>query len=584
MKQLWNIVKFTMLGVVTAMALTACGGGDSSSSAPAAKTTISGTAAAGAPIIGRVFIKDSLGVEKSVPIAADGTYTIDVVALGLKAPYMVRADGYVGGNEYHLYSAATQADVGGTINITPLTDLIVANIAKTVASDYYTSGNFSSLTAEQLTTQSNALAAKLEPILAAVGVSSSIDLLRTSFATDHKGLDAALDVIRVTTDTTTNVATISNILTTETITSNIETQTYSGTLTSATTTAVTTGATDVQMISAGFKKFSDLFATSLPSPTNSTLLGLFDSATFMMEGQSLDAFLSEITTEKSMIGISFTNISIKSIDTTNGTAVVGFSVIENGTLSNDAPDTWNMIKKNGNWYMQGDQRIADVDVEAVAEYQMSNTTNPINTGLRLDVEDRGGKGITSAVVTGAGLPAGGVTLTNNIESHYFEIQGQFSGNFYGMTDSAINAIADTGEVYTIKLYTGTSTTPAATYTETLRKRPYLNTALTAASFPQITKPTLTELGSLMGTSADIPATVTWTLPSGLINDWLDIEIHDGSGNSVRAEFSLAPADRSKSFTLSPVTSTGYRFTITGGWIWLGAWDGYGRELATSMGN
>ncbi|MBW4054910.1 MAG: hypothetical protein HIU83_05840 [Proteobacteria bacterium] len=598
MKQLWNIVKFTMLGVVTAVALAACGGGgDSSPSTPTpAAKTISGTAAAGAPIIGSVTIKDSSTPTKTktVQIAADGKYMVDVS--DLKAPYMVRADGYVGGNEYHLYSAGTSADVDGTINVTPLTDLIVANIAKTVASDYYTSGNFSNLTADQLTAQSTALAAKLQPILTAVGVSSSIDLLRTSFATDHTKLDAALDLIKVTTNTTTNVATISNILTPETITSNLATQTYTGAMTATTTTAVTTTMatitnsgtttpttsmmTDIQKISAGFQTFSNLFATSLPSPTNTTLLGLFDSATFMQEGQSFPAFLTEMTTDKTMIGISFTNIAIKSIDTTNGKAVVGFSVIQNGTLANDAPDTWNMIKKaDGNWYMQGDQRIAHVKVETLAEYQLRNTTSPIQTGLRLNIEDRGGKGITSAVVTGAGLPSGGVTLNNNIANHYFDIQPS-GGNYYTMTDAAINTIADTGEIYTVKLFIGT--TLAGTYTEKLRKRPYLHTELTSASFPQITKPTPTDLQALIGTSTDINATASWILPAGLTNDWLTVQVQDISGNSAMYETSLTPTQTIASFTLSPVTSTGTRFTISNGWIELGAWDSYGRSLAVSM--
>ena len=577
MKRLWNIVRFAMLGAVTAVALAACGGGGGSSSTPTpAASTLSGTAAAGAPIIGRVFIKDSTtptAKEKNVPIEADGKYTVDVS--DMKAPFMVRADGYVGGNEYHLYSAATAADVGGTINITPLTDLIVANIAKTVASDYYDSGKFSTLTAADLKTQTDALSAKLQPILAAVGVSSSIDLLRASFATDHTGLDAVLDVLRVDTTVSagTVTATITNIINQSQITSNITTGTSTGTLTD---TGVATGVTDIQAISAGFKAFSDLFATSLPSDTNATLLGLFDSATFMQEGQSLAAFLSEITTDKSIIGISFANISIKSMDMTNGKAVVGFSVIQNGMLANDAPDTWSMIKKSdGKWYMQGDQRIADVEVEAAAEYQVSNTTNPIATGLRLHIEDRGGKGFTSAVVTGAGLPSGGVTLINNIANDYFEIQGGY-GNHYAMTDTAINAIADTGEIYTVNLYIGT--TVAATYTEKLLKRPYLNTELTTASFPAITSPTISQMRAFTGGNG----TVSWTLPAGLTNDWLSVQMNDDLGNSARVEFSLAPADLSKAFTLNPVTSTGQTFTPTGGGIWLSAWDSYGRQLAMSM--
>ena len=561
----------TLFGVAV-FALSACGGGGGSSSG---STVISGTAAAGAPIIGSVTIKDSTtptAQTKTVPIEADGKYTVDVT--GLKAPYMVRADGYVGGNEYHLYSAGTSADVGGTINITPLTDLILANIAQTVASDYFTSGDFSTLTATELKTQSDALAAKLQPILEAVGVSASIDLLRASFNTDHTGLDAVLDVVRVTTDTETNTATITNIITQQEMTSDLATGTYTGALDD--TTGVGTAVTDIQAISAGFKQFSDLFAASLPSETNATLLSLFDNATFLQGGQNLASFLSEITTDQSMIGISFTNVSILSMDATNGTAVVAFEVIQNGTRQKDAPESWNMIKKNGAWYMQGDLRVANVSIRPLAEYRPGDMSTQITTGLAMNIEDRGGVGITSAVVTGAGLPGQGVTLVNQINYDWFTFQDNtFGGNLYGMNDTQIAAIADTGEVYTIQLYTGSTLT--ATYTEKIKKRPYLSTELTAASFPAITSPTITQLHAFTGGNA----AVSWTLPTGLTNDWLSVEMRDNSGNSARVEFGLAPADRSKSFTLNPVTSTGQSFTPTGGGIWLSAWDADGRQLANS---
>jgi hypothetical protein len=572
MKRIWKLFKATSLLAATALVVSACGGSGGTASP---SSTVSGTAAAGAPIIGTVTIKDSttpIAQTKTVTIEANGNYTVDVT--GLKAPYMVRADGYVGGNEYHLYSAGTSADVGGTINVTPLTDLIVANIAGSIAKTYFDSGNFSNLTAAQLTTQSDALKANLLPVLQAVGVSSSIDLLRASFSTDHTGLDAALDVLKVTTDTTTGVATITNIITQQQMTSDITTGTYTGAITD--TTGVATAATDIQLISAGFKAFSDLFATSLPSSSNPTLLALFDSATFMQEGQTLDAFLSQITTDKSMIGISFAKISIQSMDA-NGNAVVAIDVMQNGKAVNDGPKPFHMIKKaDGKWYMQGDQYIAHVKVESVAEYHVSDAVSPIITGLRFDIEDRGGKGITSAVVTGAGLPSGGVTLIYNVATHYFEISGQNGGNLYSMTDTAIGAIADTGEIYTVKLYDANGL--AATYTEKIKKRPYLSTELTAASFPNITSPTVAQLHAFTGGNA----TVTWTLPSGLTNDWLSVQIADNSGNSAMFEASLLPTDTSKSFTLNPVTSTGQTFTITQGWIWLGAWDSYGRQLATTM--
>lgn len=571
MTRIWNFIKTTSLLAATALVVSACGG---SGGATPASSTLSGTAAAGAPIIGSVTIKDSTtptAQTKTVTIEADGKYTVDVT--GLKAPYMVRADGFVGGNEYHLYSAGTLADVGGTINITPLTDLIVANIAGSIAKTYFDSGSFSTLTTTQLNTQADSLKAKLLPILQAAGVSDSIDLLRASFSTDHTKLDAALDVLKVTTDTTTGITTIKNVITQQQMTSNVTTGTYTGALTD--TTGVATGITDIQAISAGFKTFSDLFATGVPSATNATLLSLFDSATFLQGGQSLAAFLSNITTDKSIVGVSFTNISIQSMDTVNGTAFVAFSVLQNGKAANDAPEAWNMIKKSGKWYMQGDQRIADVKIRPRAEYQSGNTPGTITTGLEINIEDRGGKGITSAVVTGKGL-SNPVTLVNQVNYSWFTIQGNYGGNNYNMSDTQIAAIADTGEVYTVQLYSGTQL--MATYTEKLKKRPYKITELSAASFPSITAPTLTQLMSFTGGSL----AVTWTLPAGLTNDWLELHINDNTGNSARAEYSLMPADTSKTIILDAKTSVGQTFTPTNRFIWLSAWDSFGRQLATSM--
>jgi hypothetical protein len=573
-----KFVKSITLFAATALLVSACGGGsDSVSTAPAPRaTTLSGTAAAGAPIIGTVTIKDSASPAntKFVTIAADGNYSVDVS--DLTAPYMVRADGYVGGNEYHLYSAGTAADVGGTINITPLTDLIMANIAGTLAQTYFDSGSFSTLTATEMTTQADALKAKLLPILQAVGVSDSIDLLRSSFSTDHTKIDAVLDVIRVATDPATSIATITNIITQEQMTSNIETGTYTGELTD--TTGVTEAVSDIQKISAGFDAFSKLFATSIPSPTNATLLGLFDAATFMDGGQDLNSFLSELTTDPSMIGIKFANIAIQSIDTTNDTAVITFDVIQDGVVEKDGPMVFHMIKKaDGKWYMQGDLRIAGVNIEPRAHYNpYSGNPTPIETGLGISIEDRGGKGITSAVVTGAGLPIAGLNMVSQIDYEWFMIEGNMNGNMYPLTDAQIGAIAETGEVYTVKLYDGTGL--VATYTEKLKKRPYLNTELTPASFPVFTSPTVTELQAFTGGEV----TVTWTLPAGLTNDWLEATIMDDSGNSARYETDPAPTATSETFTLNPVDSTGQPFTITNGWLWLSAADGYGRQLSVGL--
>jgi len=448
--------------------------------------------------------------------------------------------------------------------------LIVANIAGSIAKTYFDSGAFSGLTATDLQTQSEALRDKLLPVLQAIGVSDSIDLLRASFSTDHTGLDAALDILKVSTDPGTQTTTITNIITQQQITSNATTGTYSGTLTD--TTGVTAGVSDIQAISAGFQQFSNLFATSVPSDTNLALLALFDSATFMDEGQDLPAFLSNITTDPSMIGLTFANIAIQSIDPATGMAVVTFDVIQQGMVSKDGPMTFHMIKKAGKWYMQGDQTIAHVSIRSQAQYSLNPMNTPIQTGLNINIEDPGAQGITSAIVNGPGLDAP-LTLLSQIGYTWFTIEGYQNGNHYMMSDAQINSMPDTGAVYTVDLYNGA--TKVATYTRTIKKRPYLSSQLSAASFPIITAPTMGQMQAFIGGQI----TVQWTLPTELTNDWLDAQINGDSGDSARYETSLAPTARSATFTLNPINSTGHPFTITGGGLWLNSHDSYGRQLA-----
>ena len=169
------------IAVSSALLLSACGGGGGGGTTAAPSSVITGTAAAGAPIIGKVTVKDSLGAQKTVDIEADGTYRVDVA--DMTGPFLFRAAGTVGGRDVVYVSAATSADVGNTINITPFTDLIVANIAGMAAEQYFTNNNPSAttLTASELSTATTTLTTRLKPVLEAMGVAASIDLLRTTF-------------------------------------------------------------------------------------------------------------------------------------------------------------------------------------------------------------------------------------------------------------------------------------------------------------------------------------------------------------------------------------------------------------------
>jgi hypothetical protein len=603
--------RFVKLGVfifslifVGALFQNCSSGGGGSGGTGGTTSSISGKAVAGAPIIGTVTVKDSATPPntKIQQIEADGSYTVDVS--GMTAPFMFRADGTVGGRSYSIYSAGTQADVNGTINVTPLTDLIIANVAGQLASTYFNSGNFSGLTQTQIDTQSAALQARLLPILGAVGVSSSIDLLRSSFSTDHTGLDLALDIIRVDVNTGTGVATITNLINSQTITDDVTTTTDTTTIDA---TGVATGLTDIQAIMQRFTDFENLFATSVPSPTAPALVAMFDSS-FEQSGEDLNRFLTEITSDSSMIGLKFANVSIVPGTYIADTSVsVSFVPIQGGVPQDNI--TFNLVKTAGVWKMAGNGRDHDIQVASFARLQdvfidSVLQTNYIDTGLRFGIKDPLGTA-NYAIVSGQGLPAhtpgtspgpGGVLYFSDIGNESFTAA---SGTTYAasstatltnyghdqipLDDTTIGGISD-GQIYTIELFSdggsvadSSDDTRVAVYTQALTKKPYLKSDLSVSSFAPITSPSksvLWNLGAAGGTQ-----NFTWTIPTGLKSNEINY-FRNGtgsSGGSDNIEANLAGTATSANVS---VTAPSGGFTLQASGINLFMKDSFGRELVT----
>ena len=125
-------VKLVMaLSSAMVLTLAGCGGGGGDAPAAAATvdvlavpTTLTGTAAIGAPISGSVFAIDINGkVSPVAPTTGLGAFVVDVG--GMTAPFILSITGTAGGKPVTLNSIATAA--GQTVNITPLTDLIVSS-------------------------------------------------------------------------------------------------------------------------------------------------------------------------------------------------------------------------------------------------------------------------------------------------------------------------------------------------------------------------------------------------------------------------------------------------------------------------
>ncbi|MBI5409760.1 MAG: hypothetical protein HZA14_10380 [Nitrospirae bacterium] len=201
-----------MLMGLWALTLFACGGGgggSSSSSEPQPsqeqppqqeKVTVSGVAATGAPVTGKVYLKDSIGndVDRTVDITPDGTYTIDVT--GLTAPFYLCAEPTSGKK---LYSIAMGP---GTANINPLTDLAVAAAKKVKdPADVYNDPGSHPITQDEINKVVADIRTLLDNLLDKYG--ANVNFLLDEFHADHTGLDKVFDDVDVNINTLTGKVT-----------------------------------------------------------------------------------------------------------------------------------------------------------------------------------------------------------------------------------------------------------------------------------------------------------------------------------------------------------------------------------------
>jgi hypothetical protein len=119
-----TVMQKTVLGLVSTLALTGCGGNVSSTPAASGSgSAMSGTVAVGAPITsGTLRILDATGTEVASGIAIDADGRYQVPTLTGTAPYRIEACGYAGPNYQCIYSAAQGP---GQVNVTPLTTAMV---------------------------------------------------------------------------------------------------------------------------------------------------------------------------------------------------------------------------------------------------------------------------------------------------------------------------------------------------------------------------------------------------------------------------------------------------------------------------
>lgn len=211
-----------ILAMPLLLLLAACGGGGGGGGA-----TVSGVAAAGAPLVGTVSLKDSStpAQELSDTIGADGSFSFNVD--GLKPPFILKAQGTAGGTSYTLYSFAAGP---GTANINPFAHLAVANAAKNAdLSTLYATPSATTMQtiAANLSKAVTDIQTKLQPLLALYNAPANP--VSDSYKANHLGLDGILDTVKVDISSTGTI-TLTNKLTSAVIYSGAVSNFINGTL------------------------------------------------------------------------------------------------------------------------------------------------------------------------------------------------------------------------------------------------------------------------------------------------------------------------------------------------------------------
>lgn len=576
-----------LLACMASVALSACGGSGSSDSGstpppgsgspppgssdpPPEAAGISGVAAVGAPLVGTVTVRDALGATKTVAIGSNGSYSVDVT--GMTAPFVFRARGTAAGRDYVVHSAAAAADVNGTINITQLTELIVDNIAGQLASAYFDNGDFNSLSKSALDAESDKLKEKLLPVLLALGVDAGTDLLRTQFTPLSSALDSALDILRVSVDSAANVATITNIVTQQQIQDDLLVA-AAGEASPAQlndVTGVGEGVSDLALIKTALSDFTAKFAAGSPAEE---IVASSLTSTFLLDDEDAAMFAADLSASPWMVGASFTDVHVWSIDYTDLTQVtadIEFTAKDaNGRLL-DRLRSFKMLKGvDGVWRLHGNRRALQVDAKA---HMVRNVGafNCRSTGIEFEIDDldetNNGVDIDHFVITGPGLPADGLRYTQAPLGGYWRIDGRDTP-YYVMAnscnddqvlgDAAIAAIPDTA-TYVWTAYSSADDSVKAhlpggaedgTYRVELGKRPLTLAEVVATdAFPTITTPVSSaELLSYAGGAFEV--TATGMNPNGYADVFLRYNTADGEQQS--ADDYLAPnADGELSTTLS----------------------------------
>ena len=532
-KRSWMILRNFLLicvFIIGTIAIVGCGGGSGSSSSSSSdddpipqNTTIiiTGTAAAGAPIVGLVNVKGANGATASAFIEADGSFSIDVSAL--TAPYILYAEGSVNGRSLSIYSAAVEA---GLINITPVTDFILRNALAGAAESAFDNWQNTQVSATDLAIAETNAQSQLQPLLNALAIDSNVNLLNDAFSTDGSGLDAMLDALSISYDG--DVATVVNNWSNSSFTDDITSASDGGGFPASDQSFTAVTQADAQAIDNYWASLIT-FINGLPNDQAKTdWVELYLTDDYLNDGETKDFYLQEWLDEgdEGLSGIEITISIVAPMDVSSLSYEKGYVVALRFTGESDNEYT-NMVFDGSNWLEYGNQRWIEFEVGAHALRQVYVSSDYYSTGLEVSTDDDYNyaydNGVRSAIVTGPGFPAGGLVLEHRFPIPGLGIYGSgWDGGVYFIEDDAlIESIPDNAE-YSIYycseaasvIYSNpASCTVLQNYTSVNSKPPIRKDKLNSSYFASFTVPSSHNIadvnfGGLINVSISVPTGMT----------------------------------------------------------------------------
>jgi hypothetical protein len=390
------------LGTVTSQSSTTVASGQVISQSPAAGSsvvrgsavslvvstgvTFGGVVASGSAVANNPgYALDAVtGTQIPFTTEANGTYSVDV--FGYTGPFLLRVLGVsTGGTPVDLYSlaAAATSAAGTTVNVTPLSDLVLGYAAGVTTANLEATctGNLPACPAllngilTSLTPANSAVVAAIPAsVWAAFGITpATFNAITTQFAITHTGVDGLLDALSIVPPETTGASyAVTLVGATPTTLATIPTSGTAGTeggapvASPAPTTAVVAQTSNVAAvegeIQAFFAQVSALFATA--QPTAAQVAALL-APSFLNDGANAATYSADIATGNP-VGYTITGGSVAPYSSAQFTGTI--DTLPPPAISYDANNCVTSI-----WVYVSDSTVADQLVDTIP------TTNAAGT-------------------------------------------------------------------------------------------------------------------------------------------------------------------------------------------------------------